>query len=550
MFNSLNKSLYNAKDLFIDVTPNPINILSTKYKKIAKIALKIIRYSKLSLKVIKKEKDIETIIGTIIGNKINGIITNKINIKVTKLMDICIVQPNESHLNNNRSWFIKNERLKLNIAYHESSLKHLDVHFSNGTSFIYRVSGKPVENKIKFNSKGMLTEESKKALINHIRSEIANKSRVPQNIDHNVNQSQIQWKLGKGPKGYGAGPIREVILSTEAQVMKTDNATTLYIPSINSNNMIYSYLLYPAIDKKAPIAIIGNKSSDSPKFIGSKLKLKLIQENDIQDKFINKIDPKTCTIKKDGCALYIHQSQSGTRLFSHRTSIKTGNLIEHTGKVPEIADLKGNFEGMCELIFLKNNKELTAAEIGGILNSNSLRPKNVSAKLYLYRADIINNEKVIDLDFFNNRKIQEEFAKSSNVFDVVPLSKDIKIDRNIEGYVGVPSGKGINEGLKLKFKGEDIFDWRIDKIDISYGPTSKPSNIKLAGKVHCTSTNSGRQFELGVNAIGNRETCLDYMNNPDKYIGKVLRVSCLQAHEGRSAKVDKNMPFHMDKGIN
>jgi len=91
VFNSLNKSLYNAKDLFIDVTPNPINILSTKYKKIAKIALKIIRYSKLSLKVIKKEKDIETIIGTIIGNKINRIITNKINIKVTKLMDICVL---------------------------------------------------------------------------------------------------------------------------------------------------------------------------------------------------------------------------------------------------------------------------------------------------------------------------------------------------------------------------------------------------------------------------------------------------------------------------
>lgn len=548
---NVGKSFFNGVGVFKMITPSPVSILKGKPQKIAKIVFNGMYYNSF-IKKIQRDKISEVVGAVMAGSIVDKCIKTPMKNIVLKGFEMSLpnkqkwIPLNERHLFfSKRSWFNKTGKQKLVLIYHDATHKHIDIHFENGTSLIIRVSGKPVESEIKFNKDGVLTEKSKIALINHIKAEIANNSRVPQNYDHNSEEARMSWYKGEedGPTfgSYGSGLTRQIILEDEVEILKISDGTgqnvEMYAPCLNSNHLVYIHKLYPGNDKTVPITIFGAMTSSIEDKFG---KLQLKYEKDLE-KFKSLVDPDTITLKIDGSASAIHITPKSTRVFSHRKNKETGKPIEYTGKLGDLIQVKGNFDCYGETTFEKkdifgNWKTIPSSKISGILNSNKILPDNIRPMIYLYRVDKYNGENVTNLSFAENRKLQFEISKLHPNLSVVPLIDPVE-RKGIEGYVGVPFGKSINEGIKFKFKGDE-FDWTIKSIDFTI--TDKG---RVAGVVHCENE-SGKHFKLGPAAMGNFEFCKELMNNSDKYIGRVIKVDCLEAFEGRGAKF---IDFHQDK---
>jgi len=492
---------------------------------------------------------VENYIGVLIGQKIVLQGTIPIGGKVLKLY--AKSPSNVSHLfDPKRSWFEKKGKIRVAVVYHEANRagKHIDIHFSDGTSFIMRVTGKPVESLIKFNGSGKLTEESKKAILDHIRSEIATNSRVPQNLDHDYKEARMVWNEGDGPtEGYGSGNTRQLIMDTDGVIFKMaegpGETIEMFIPEIDPHNAMYIHRLAGIEDNRAPVAIWGNLKPTVPEF-NDRLHLKMIQPED-EDKFLSKIDPKTLTRKYDGASAYIWVSKKGTKLYSPRISKTTGKRIEYTDKVWELADIYHEAEptGMGELLFkrtlfgMDTGEYLSSAEIGGILNSNSLRPNDTIPEFRLYRIDKWNGEDVSNLPFWQNRRLQVDLSTKHPFLKVVDLVKD-GLD-GWEGVVAAPYDQSINNGYKIKYW-QDANDWEVIGVDLSL---SEKGNAQ--GVVLFKSLESNREFKLGPGQVGTFDECMDIIDHPDAYIGRVGKVQSRVGHEGRSSKL---LMWHDDKG--
>lgn len=428
------------------------------------------------------------------------------------------------------------------IVFHDANRagKHIDVHIGN-LSLIYRVSGKDVEKEIVYNRNGALTQASKDALVAHVLDELNHHSRVPQNLDHSWVGAHESWLVGeRGPSGYGAGATRQVVSESMAEIVDVgDNESTIsvFAPAVAGDSIIYLHRLYPPnASRDAPILVAGIRRDD-PGVLEDRLHLRLFNGRESMGKFLEFVDPKTVTVKEDGASVYFKIDEKRGRAWSPRTSTVTGKQIQYTGKLPEVARIKSdlNISGIGELVFFKGGRKLTAAEIGGILNSDSVRPVDVVPKIKIYRIDGYGGSRVSDLPFFENRKIQQRVAELCPIFDVVDLSKP-KIKDGIEGYVGAPAGASINAGAKLKLWGDDN-DWKVVGVDLKNGSTGR-----TAGVVRFVSMDSGKEFNLGPGQIGSEARVRQMMSSPDSFIGTVFKVKSRRGHEGRASKVVEPHP--------
>lgn len=544
--NYLNKSLVSGSDLFLDFNPTWPKLFKLKWlKKLLKLrplVRSIYDYS-------SKRKDFSDCFSSYLGNiTYHKYITNNIyniNKSCYSMSNNHIIYNNYLGLGANyRTWITDNERInnriikKARIMYHDANKagKHLDIHIGY-LSFIYRISGKPVEKELKFiNNK--LTKNSKNLLINHVKQEISKHARVPQNHDHTLSNANSNWLIPT-KIGYGSGKTRQEVLSEDIEIYKTSNNTIhMYFPGLSETG-IYLYKLY---DKSTPICIMG---IENPKNINfeDRLHLKLLDLNT----FKSKIDPKTQMEKIDGASTYLY-SKDGIRLYSPRIGV-SGNRIEYTYKIPEIClenwKNKPTFTGMGELSFYKKGiisnlfgcnifNRLTAAECGGILNSNKVRPKNIIPQIHLYRIDKFDNNNVIHLPFFNNRKLQKIISHNSNIIKVVPrrsilLSKLLKM----EGVVATGYNQSILDGYKYKNKGDEI-DMIITSIDLY------KTKDRIAGTITCEYEN--KEYKFGPSQIGTFQKCNEFMNN--NYIGRTVKTQGFNGHIGRASKI---ISIHTDK---
>lgn len=552
MLNDLNTALYNARNDFLAWTPGPIDILPLKLRKYVKVGSALTGVITLSkkLKTINKSE----MLGTIIGNELISIAKRPLKRKIRKqFMKAKEVPLNERHLiEPKRSWFTGPQRINLTIVYHDASKagKHLDIHFSNGTSMIMRVSGKPVEEKIRYH-KGKLTQNSVKELMKHLKAELNNNSRVPQNWDHDPEEAQMTWLKNEGPdSGYGSGVTRQVIHQSEVQVLKvgtrSGKVAEMYAPGISPKRRVYAHILYPSESKKAPILIFGTVTKKAPKFM-AKPDLKYIQGENV-DTFLEKTDRSMDTIKEDGAACHIITDKDGTRVFSPRESVETGDMIEYTGKIPDVATQRSDFtiKSMGEFIaYHPDGTKYTSNEVAGLLNSDSLVPEGVKTQIRLYRIDQWMNTKGQDLDFMKNRRIQEIYASMFNdsieVIDLKPW--DASKSGGDEGTVGIPKGGNLWDGYKLKWRDEPL-DLEVIEVGFKHGPSSTPESIKVAGELLCKDKD-GDVFKIGPGQFGSREECLEVMNNPKAFLGRVMACEGLRGHKGRSLKFRH---WHQDKG--
>jgi len=442
---------------------------------------------------------------------------------------------------------------KMVIIYHDANRasKHLDIHIGS-FSLILRVSGKPIENMIKYNYKGELTEDSKKALLNHIRTEISNNSRFPQNLDHTLSQAKETWLYNStlsNKTKYGSGPTRQIIASEYVEFFQNQSSNKslhMYAPLLYKHGGLYLYQIYDGKDNDTPIYIWGKLLSKEPNF-EDRLHLTMIPANQF-NKFQNKVDPTTVTIKKDGASSFFITNDKGTLLFSPRISKETGKRIEYTYKLPELYSIISahNPMGIGELLFKKKAvgipyRYLSAAEIGGILNSDRIRPRDVIPEYNIYRIDRWSGNKTTDLSFHENRLLQTLFINEANnpYIRVIDFTNPSIKNHKHEGMVGVPKGMSINDGYKIKWF-QDPDDWKVEKVDFY---TSEKGNI--AGVIWFTSLKSGKLFKLGPGQIGSFDECMNILLNPSKYEGRVAKVHSRIGHEGRASKL---LEWHDAKG--
>lgn len=570
----ISRGLARGLDGFLDISPGVGQCLKLKW---LKRAWRLRALVKQTIPVIKGEQELSVALGKFAGSRIKRNILRPVTRGITRShMKAQIKRNTTKHGIGGRTWINpltdadRNGRIVKNmiIIYHDANKaqRHLDIHIGH-LSFIMRVSGKPVEDKIKFNNKGELTQDAKDALLNHVRQEIFSHSRVPQNLDHSISNAKCTWNVGDvGLRGYGAGLTRQIVSSSKVEFYHTHLTSSLhmYAPIITPHQGLYLYKIYDGKTTGVPIAIWGVLNPRDDKF-KDRLHLKMIQEEDFE-KFKSKTDKTTVSRKYDGASTHFGTTGQGFKFFSPRYSKATGHRIEYTYKLAELAergfgpvkpDRTSHTQGMGEILFYRKNLlgdaleylfnwkgleniswcYLNASEIGGILNSHRVRPRDVFPEVRIYRVDKFEGQDTYLLPFHQNRELQKEIAKVNRYFKVVALTTP-KINRNkdYEGYVAVPIGLSINEGLKYKFKGDEI-DMTIKSIDLYL---SEKQNI--AGTILCTY--NGKEYRFGPGSIGDVKTCLDFMNNKQEFTGRTIKTVGFRGHVGRAAKI---LSVHLDK---
>ena len=567
MLDIVSFGLVRGLDGFLEVSPGLGQLAKARWLKRVWQAKSVVQHI---IPVLKGERDISEAIGRYAGGKIFNRMLNPVSTIITKAHLRAKVKRKTTKVNGigGRTWIDplvdadSNGRVIKNmvIIYHDANKagKHIDIHIGH-LSFIMRVSGKPVEKQLKFNNKGELTQVSKDALMNHVRKEIASHSRVPQNLDHSISNAKCTWNIGtKGLNGYGSGNTRQIVSESKVEFYHThlNSSLHMYAPIITPHQGLYLYQIYNGQSTGVPICIWGVLNPRDENF-KDRLHLKMTQEKDF-DKFKAKTDSKTITEKIDGASSYAVQTNEGTKLYSPRTSKTTGRHIEYTFKVPEISNAKGpQSVGMGELTFYKNTicskalwtlfhirsntvwNRLSAAEIGGVLNSHAIRPKNIYPILHLYRIDRYNSKDISNLDFFSNRRYQYLVSQTSKYISVVPFTKPwITKLFAMEGIVAVPKGKSIDSAYKLKWNGDEI-DMIITKIDFSLSDKNR-----VQGNI--TATYLDKEYNFGPGQTGDTDTCISLLSNPTKYIGTVIKTVPRRGGVARASRITE---FHLDKGL-
>jgi len=438
---------------------------------------------------------------------------------------------------------------RMRVVFHHATNPHLDIHIGH-LSLVINLGNKPVMNDIKFNKNGELTEKSKAAIMEFLREEIMNNSRMAQNLDHSVRNAATSWNAGEvGISGYGSGLTRQTVVNEPVEIMSIDDGDgktiKMYCPIINRHRLLYLHKLYNGNKKKAPIVTWGTIKKPSPSF-ESRLHLK--SDKDINS-FRKNVDHETVTKKYDGASAYFDTGEKETSWWSPRVSNETGDRIMYSGKVPELFRIKSKEHprGIGELMFIRKfnifnpfaRRMLTAAETGGILNSDKIRPMSIIPVFIVYRIDRWGGSRTTELPFKENRVLQKLFADMSEYVEI-PEFVSIAIHKGIEGIVGVPAGKSINEGRKHRFWG-DPHDWQVISVDLKWGPKGKP-----AGMVLFRSLDSEKVFKLGPGQLGKENEFIELLNKGNSLIGMVAKVNSRYGHEGRASKLAE---WHLDKGI-
>lgn len=520
-----NKALLSGLPAFNRIAPKPKSILPRPVRSV----IKFFNNAETIMRVAAGDIKISDVIAhSLVGSAVNVVMSKPFKKTLVDAGGSTMILKNGF---NGYSWFKerKNEAERqvqnMVVVFHDADRagRHIDVHIGN-VSFVVRIPNDQA-GIVQVGRKGLLTKASQKSILGFLRDHIAAGKHIPQNLDHSPTNARMQWKSGgKGIDGYGAGKIRQVILEEPVEVFSTDGETSkIYAPSLNKDFNLYFHRLGKTV-------AVGPMKGDPPA-LKPKLSLKMVDD---LDAFLKKVDPNTLTLKEDAAAAYIVETPKGSTIWSPRISKETGRRIEYTGKVPELAAMRGNFIGIGELKFRRpDGSYLNSSETGGVLNSDKIRPHDLKPELFLYRADKIDGQDVSNLGFFSNREIQE-----GQTNDFIKLVKLVSPDCNEgEGLVGVAPGGSINDGFKKKWSA-DPDDWEVIRNDLRYGPTGR-----TAGTVRFRSHSSGREFKLGPGQIGTEKRVKEWMSD-NNLVGRVAKVMSRRGHEGRAARF---VEWHTDK---
>jgi len=261
------------------------------------------------------------------------------------------------------------------IVYHEADKagRHIDIHIGS-LSIVKRL---PDDFSVTLKA-GRLTEASKKRIMDLVAAEFLGGAWLAQNLDHTPGDARTDWHgHDRGPTGYGAGAIREVVSDEPVWLTPGDQSLGLSAPHLVNNKQLYIYeIMSKGAQRSVPILSLGVRSPKEPVL---RDRLHLTLDEDVE-KFRRMVGPGGhVSVKYDGASCYVQYDKKGVpRVWSPRLSVKDGKRIEYTTKVPGLKPSRhlAGCTAMGELLFVdKDGKYLSAAETGGVLNAGKLDPQ-------------------------------------------------------------------------------------------------------------------------------------------------------------------------------
>ncbi len=265
-------------------------------------------------------------------------------------------------------------------------------------------------------------------------------------------------------------------------------------------------------------------------------------------------DPsKVLTAKIDGAhtTLHLHGEDHVNRVYSYRQpAARETGLIEHTHKIPDFQkwrspnDLKGTVL-RTELWFAgADGKAIKSTDIGGILNSGTLRSREkqqelgVSPKFSVIDVVRFKGKNVEDRPFGEKLDMMREVAKKVSGIELPPMAftpdqkqelfkavKGGKLPETKEGFVErhltAPGDKPLKAVIRPNHDVyvRDVF-------------TEKGQRNMAAGFKYSWTPDGPIVGKVGTGL--DHSTKKDMLKNPDDYIGRVALVRSMDASQNRS----------------
>lgn len=405
---------------------------------------------------------------------------------------------------------------------------------------------------VMYNSKGELTGVAKERLLQIVKDEFEGTkgtgSWTGQSTDHTPEEARESW-TNFNPKyqgKYGAGRSRNVLADDEIEVWKLGNTIEGRDYTLSKHKDFYVHK-FKETEGGQVILRVGLKDHHDIN-VHDRLHLKGHIGEESYEKFVKNVGEEgIVTIKEDGASFHFKIDKHGFHAYSPRISKETGKRISYRHKLGNIRHLRAEdrYQGMGELVLIdkKTGKPIKAHETGGFLNKNAPIPDRYEPRLVIYRIDKVGRKKVINESYHDNleriQSLTDELGDDRITAPVlVEWEEALQTSREHEGLVGIAKDSPITNGNKFKPRG-DAYDWTLTEVELEPG-----SKGGIAG-VCWFESESGKRYKIGASSMGNRESVLEIMNNPDKYEGRVAKVECYPGHEGRAAKFKE---WHLDKG--
>jgi ATP-dependent DNA ligase len=258
--------------------------------------------------------------------------------------------------------------------------------------------------------------------------------------------------------------------------------------------------------------------------------------------------------KVDGAALEVTLGDKSNTITSHRISKKTGKLINHSDKMPDIRDAKHNLAGT--ILRVEGVHRQGVNFLSGLLNSKTVRSRDLQkkyGKIELAVFDILKykGKDVSSLPYRERRVLYEKVCKDLGSKIVRPVESgnsskiarfyEIQVNRKdipTDGIVIKDANLAFNDGPTIKVKPDDTVDCRVLSVNKSgiLGNTTKSLIVETPDGHHVLVGSGFSTFE--------RDWIWDHRK---QVIGEVARVTFHVRHGITTATGPRFDSWHPDK---
>lgn len=359
---------------------------------------------------------------------------------------------------------------------------------------------------------------------------------------------------GMIPSGYGAGTVKKVYDNTVEVIKSGGNRIKLIMPE-------GEHTLIPL--KGKDYLLIKNKNT-IPNPTTTKIEMKDSSRKEIDFNDSTKIhQPKV----DGGHTIFRLNSDGVNRIYSYRTSQKSGLPIEHSHQIPLLRDAKvpsdlNGVEFRGELYAkTRDGKPMSVENIAGILNSGirkSREKQAVEGSLlpYMYRVVKWKNGKNVEkAPYSEHIEMMKEIASKVPGFHMPEIAdtpeKKIQMFNQIKNKTHPDTVEGIVEydlnasgGDPKKIKLRDTHEVVIREVF----PAKTKSGKQIAGGF----TYSWKPDSKIVGRVGTGFTQKmreDMLKNPEEYLGRIARIKTQQVYESGAARAPSFYGLHIEKNL-
>lgn len=371
--------------------------------------------------------------------------------------------------------------------------------------------------------------------------------------DHTVDY--LGWE-GKIEEGYGKGRVKSILLTPIDIVSSHKDAVKF---NIYEGRNVNEFLLFKTDKDKWLLKNITPKIPDLPDY-----KRSMPEKKDIPDEVL--LSPKyMAQAKIDGAhVLVLLEPGKQIRVFSYRRAKKTGELLEHTYKIPELIGKKApkGIKRMIlrgEIFAVKKDKPLPVSALAGLLNQSiwkareKVEKKGIQFRIALFDVHKIGNKKMELAPYKEKLPILEKATKLSDIFILPPRAQSPKEKRKLIELISKGKLPLTKEGIvfwnmeekkppfKYKFKNE------YDVIIKGFFPAKGELKGLIGGFYYALPENPNKIVgKVGTGFTLEERKRLTKMK--DKLIGEYARVEAAEQLPSGALRAPSFIALHLDMG--